>query len=213
MFIEFIYFNIESIIITENVIKVEQINRDSPIFLGIGLAEGTRLPNGEYTIAGYYHIDPGNKAINIGTCSYQHLPPSYLYQLNNYRDKIQGSKELKLYEIADDLCLESLNRYKTLLINKAQEKDLSLTKFQLANGIDLANQSPEAAFSVWGYLDRLKQSLNKGLDGVDAIIEARTWSYWDPNQNRWAAPGLGNTYLLIKRDQRRRTLKVNKAFD
>jgi hypothetical protein len=212
MYIDFNYYT-EPNSEVKQIVSTEAIDKKHPIFLGIGLAEGTRFIDGSFTPASYYHIDPGNKAINIGTCSYQHLSSNYLSQLVEYSNKVEGSKDLGLVAIADSLCLKTLNKYKSLLIIEAEEKGLFLDIYQLANGIDLANQSPQAALNNWGYIDRLKQKLDSGLKGKEAIIEARTWSYWSPNINKWDAPGLGNTYPLIRRDQKRRTLSVIRALE
>jgi hypothetical protein len=49
-------------------------------------------------------------------------------------------------------------------------------------------------------------------DPDEQILEARTWAYWDPHRHRWAAPGLGNTYDRIRRDQFRRQQAVERAI-
>lgn len=184
---------------------------DSPIAIAIGLAEGTRTLDGGKTAAYYWHSDPGNGADNYGTFSYQHLPPSASGA--SAATKRQVSTEKGLPEQADRLQLKRLEQFYRQLQQQASAKGLQLTELELLNGLDLANQSEAAALSPWGYVDRLVQMRALLPDQPDAQIqEARTWAYWSPDRHTWDAPGLGNTYASIQRDQSRRFAAVKQAW-
>ncbi|HZG37555.1 MAG TPA: hypothetical protein VEZ50_02640, partial [Nodosilinea sp.] len=88
----------------------------------------------------------------------------------------------------------------------------NLTLEETLNGLDLANQSPLAAIGRVGYIERLAEAKQNGLDGTEAILVARTRSYINPNTGRWNAPGLGNTEVSIRRDQQRRANAVASAI-
>ena len=75
---------------------------------------------------------------------------------------------------------------------RAASFNMTLGLEEELNGIDLANQAPEAALGEGGYIDRLVEAYDKGLRGADAILWARTWSYINPETGEWDAPGLGD---------------------
>jgi hypothetical protein len=129
---------------------------------------------------------------NLGSFSYQHGADSP--------------------EAADAKQLKRLQFQASELMESASEKGLSLTVEQILNGIDLANQSPAAALSRGGYIDRLAQAEEMGLQGTEAILWARTRSYLDPDSGRWNAPGLGNTVGSITHDQQRRMDAIASAL-
>ncbi len=150
----------------------------------IGYAEGTLDRNGQPTWAYKRHLDPGNKRWNIGLFSYQHPAASP--------------------EDADNKQLARLRQQQEQLQEQAKQRGLILSKEEWLNALDLANQSPGAALLPGGYLDRLSETRTRFMDQQEAIIWARTWAYWDPDLNRWDAPGLGNREELIWADQKRR---------
>ncbi|GAB4475394.1 MAG: hypothetical protein OHK0037_36640 [Elainellaceae cyanobacterium] len=165
---------------------------DSLVAIAVGSAEGTRTPRGDYTAAYQGHTDPGNGVWNLGTFSYQHGAASPAEADRKQFQRLQRQAQ-QLQQIAANLGLE-----------------LSLAE-QL-NGIDLANQSPRAALSRGGYLDRLLEARQQGLQGEEAILWARTRAFLDPDTQRWNAPGLGNTTEGITRDQARRMVAVQRAI-
>lgn len=158
----------------------------------VGSAEGTRTPDGGKTRAYQGHVDPGNGVWNLGTFSYQHGAQSP--------------------EEADQRQLRRLRNQALQLRQAAQAKGLELTLEEELNGIDLANQSPRAALSRGGYIDRLHQAREMGLQGTDAVLWARTRSYLDPDSGRWNAPGLGNNIYSITNDQERRLRAIARAI-
>jgi hypothetical protein len=185
---------IESVVVTEAIAIIQRHGKaEDALFEGgsnslvaraVGTAEGTRLPNGQTTWAYYGHIDPGNAAWNMGSFSYQH-----------------GANTP---EEADEKQLMRLQQQAEMLRQQAQTQGITLTLEAELNGIDLANQSPQAALNSGGYIDRLREAYNQGLQGSEAILWARVQSYRDPDTQQWNAPGLGNTFHSIQADQQRR---------
>jgi hypothetical protein len=170
-----------------------QNGSNSIVAKAVGSAEGTRTPDGGRTWAFQGHVDPGNGVWNLGTFSYQHGA--------NSPDE------------ADRKQLERLRGQAQTLRRAALERGITLTLEEELNGIDLANQSPRAALSRGGYMDRLKEAHDVGLRGSDAVLWARTRSFLDPDTNRWNAPGLGNTTQGVTSDQARRMQAIAKAIE
>jgi hypothetical protein len=96
---------------------------------------------------------------------------------------------------------------------QAQRHGLELSLEEQLNALDLANQSPRAALSQGGYIDRLKQAREMGLQASEAVLWARTRAFLDPNTQRWNAPGLGNTVERITADQQRRQRAIARAIE
>ena len=168
-------------------------NENSLVARSVGSAEGTRTPDGGRTRAYRGHTDPGNGVWNLGTFSYQHGADSP--------------------EEADRKQLQRLNRQAQTLRQHAANHGLTLTLEEELNGIDLANQSPRAALSRGGYIDRLRQARDMGLQGSDAVLWARTRAFLDPDTERWNAPGLGNNVHSITADQDRRRRAIARAME
>ncbi len=165
---------------------------DSLVAKAVGSAEGTRTPDGGKTWAYYGHTDPGNRAWNLGSFSYQHGAQSP--------------------EDADIKQLDRLRQQFEIIRQTAASNGLRLGLAEQLNGIDLANQAPLAAIDRGGYVDRLRQAYAQGLRGSEAVLQARTYSYLNPNTNQWDAPGLGNNFDSISRDQARRLNAVADAI-
>jgi len=158
----------------------------------VGSAEGTRTPEGHRTPAFYGHRDPGNGVWNLGSFSYQHGAASP--------------------EEADERQLKRLKQQAIALQQKAAQAGLDLTLAETLNGIDLANQAPQAALDRDGYIDWLLQARQLKLEGDAAILWARTRSFLDPDTQQWNAPGLGNTVQSITHDQERRMQAIARAL-
>ncbi len=192
-----------------------QQGSNSPLAIVIGNAEGTRRLDGSMNPAYYWHRDPGNGANNFGSFSFQHLShqetATVLEQANNDAIRLAAA-DRALPEVADRRQLVKLRRFHDLLQAQAKRNGIQLTNLELINGLDLTTQSELAGLDAWGYVDRLAQMKKTVTDPDEQIIRARTWSYWDPVKNRWAAPGLGNTEYYIRRDQARRFEAVKQAL-
>lgn len=165
---------------------------DSLVAVAVGNAEGTRTPAGDRTPAYYGHRDPGNGQWNQGSFSYQH--------------SAQSPSE------ADQRQLARLVVQTEDLRQQAQAKGLTLSLLEELNGIDLANQAPLAALDR-GYIDWLAVAKQQQLPLHEAIVWARTWSYWDPDREQWNAPGLGNQWDSIYGDQERRHWAIVRAME
>lgn len=222
-------------------------NAGSLLERGVGGPEGTRRPNGEFTQAYYGHQDPMcnynwsascSKGItNLGSFSYQQAAdkPRALtpLQADRIQTQILRLQALELFHQAKRQHLH-LNLFQLLsgidLANQSplaacvQQPDKAVV-YKLAAGID-PNGSNTAKVTAtfaknncsWGYIDRLAQAQRqKKLQGFDAVVYARQWSYFnvDPTSgrfNNWDAGGLGNNPVIIKADQLRRTLAVVSAM-
>jgi hypothetical protein len=157
---------------------------DSLVARAVGTAEGTRTPEGDRTTAYYGHVDPGNRRWNLGSFSYQH-----------------GARSPEQADVAQ---LNRLQAQFAIIQAKADAHGLALSLPEQLNAIDLANQAPLAALAPEGYVDQLQQAKAQGLQGDDAVLQARTEAFWDPDRQQWDAPGLGNQADSIRQDQARR---------
>ncbi|MBE9008763.1 hypothetical protein IQ250_00860 [Pseudanabaenaceae cyanobacterium LEGE 13415] len=165
---------------------------DSLVAKAVGSAEGTRTPDGGRTWAYYGHTDPGNGVWNMGSFSYQHGAGS-----PDEADRRQLTRLRGQYEV---------------IAQSARSVGLRLGLEEQLNGIDLANQAPLAALEQGGYIDRLREAYAQGLRGSEAVLQARTYSYINPRTNQWDAPGLGNNFDSISRDQARRQTAIYDAI-
>jgi hypothetical protein len=171
---------------------------DSLIARSIGVAEGTRNPNGTRTSNWYGHEDPGDRRWNLGTFSY-----------NPTRDGTTISDP----EVADRYYLEILRKQTQSLAAQAKQLGLSLTLEEWVNAIDLANQSPQASLG-WkdrlnpGFMVNLVHLKKKGLSGQAAILEARLEGFRNTQTGKYEAwTGLAG----LKQDQERRMLAVRES--
>ncbi|MEO1403413.1 MAG: hypothetical protein AAFV72_19490 [Cyanobacteria bacterium J06635_1] len=164
---------------------------DSLVAIAVGNAEGTRTPTGGYTAAYYGHVDPGNGVWNLGSFSYQHGAASP--------------------QAADVKQLRRLQAQATELRRQARVRQIKMSVEAEINGIDLANQAPLAALDR-GYIDWLHQAQQLPLNEADQIIWARTRAFIDPDTGQWNAPGLGNTFESVKRDQTRRYQAITRVL-
>lgn len=171
---------------------------DSLVAKAVGSAEGTRTPDGGKTWAYHGHVDPGNGAWNMGSFSYQHGATS-----PDDADRRQLIRLRSQYDIIQ-------KQYDS--VQQAASTGLRFGLEEQLNGIDLANQAPLAALDRGGYIDRLRQAYAQGLSGSEAVLHARTYAYINPHTNQWDAPGLGNTFDSINRDQARRQDAIYEAI-
>lgn len=165
---------------------------DSLVARVVGSAEGTRAVDGGRNPAYYGHTDPGNGVWNLGSFSYQHGAATP--------------------EAADERQLKRLRQQAQTLETRAQQFGLRLSLEEKLNGIDLANQAPQAALDRGGYIDWLAEARTLKLEGEEGIVWARTRSFLDPDTQQWNAPGLGNTVQGISQDQERRMQAIARAL-
>ncbi|MGM0457550.1 MAG: S-layer homology domain-containing protein [Cyanobacteriota bacterium] len=180
---------IHSALVNPALIQQLFADSNSPGTIAIGLAEGTRTIDGGKT-AGYWgHRDPGNGKHNMGTFSYQH-----------------GARTP---EEADWLQLQRIYGYSAALQEYAAANNMELSVLELVAGLDLANQAPLAAQH---YLANLQQLKARGFTGMDAILEARTYSYINPATGRLEASGFRNNWEWLRYDQARRIAAIRSTL-
>ena len=160
-------------------------NDQHELFVMIGVAEGTRTPNGGYTKAYYGHTDPGDGFSNRGTVS-------------------GGRESGASPEMVDQ-------RWMGTLTSVQQKMRPSLIVMGLMPGtqgynrvmfnlMDLTVQSPAAAQDFAGKLIEVREA---GWT-IEAIAKARADSFINPATGRLDAPGFGNNYQNLIKDQRSR---------
>jgi len=163
---------------------------DSPGVIAIGMAEGTRTVEGGKTSAYWGHTDPGNGKHNLGSFSYQHGAASP--------------------ERADALQLQRMYPYIAAMQSFARDRGMGLSALELVAGIDLATQAPLAAQH---YLANLQEAKAQGFTGMEAIFEARSYSYINPYNGQLEASGFDNDWGRLRFDQARRIAEIRYALD
>ena len=148
----------------------------------IGVAEGTRDSNCKPTRYYIGHTDPGNGADNLGRFSYQHGARS---------PEEADRKQLKRLRIAEI----ELQAAATAKFGRP------LSKIAIATGLDLWNQSPEAATDFVQHLPTANPTEKQ-------IVKARSQSYVDLETGQLDAPSLGNSHKQVEADQAWRTGEV-----
>jgi hypothetical protein len=158
-------------------------NDTHPLFVAIGIAEGTRTANGGYTKAYYGHRDPGNGVWNVGTVSGQ-----------------QGGSPRS----SDQRWMAKLTRQASsvapLLQRMGVRPGTQGWNRLMFNVLDLAVQAPAA---VPDFVRKLPAVLRQGAT-VEAIAKARADSFYNPRTGRLEAAGFGNSYSRLFADQRSR---------
>lgn len=173
--------------------KIFEGGSNSIVARTVGHAEGTVGADGSKTRAYFGHVDHGNGAWNVGSFS------------------LQGAG-IKSPEQADAYQLSRLKRQAKEIDRLAQAAGIKLSIEERINGVDLANQAPKAALDPGGYVARLKQARANGLTGSAAVLEARTYSYINPQTDQWEAPGLGNREDSVRHDQDRRRAAIARVL-
>lgn len=160
------------------------INSDMhPLFVAIGINEGTRTPNGGYTKAYYGHRDPGNGALNVGTVSGQ-----------------QGGSPQSSDQRWAGILTQTITSVTPILVRAGLPQNSVGFQRMLFNVADLKVQAPAA---VPDFIKRLPQIVRQGVT-IEAIAKARADSFINPATGQLEAGGFGNNYQTLLRDQRSR---------
>lgn len=154
-----------------------------PLFVAIGINEGTRTPNGGYTKAYYGHRDPGNGAWNLGTVSGQ-----------------QGGSPQTSDQRWAGILTQTTSSVVPILVRAGLPRNSAGFHRVLFNVLDLKVQAPAA---VPDFVKRLPQIIRQGVT-VEAIAKARADSFINPATGQLEAAGFGNNYQVLLRDQRSR---------
>jgi hypothetical protein len=160
--------------------------RSSWVYRTVGVAEGNLEPNGAINKLSYDGHRDLNGKWNKGAFS-------------NQIDRGATADQ------CDRLQLTRLEKNDQEISKLAKKYGLKLSTEERMNAIDLSNQSEEAVFSGWGYIERLSLAKSReGLVGNEAIAYARTWAFYNPSASAWQAAVFNNDPSRIEADQRRR---------
>ena len=167
------------------VIPMQMTTPKHPYFVSIGIAEGTRTPDGGYTKAWFGHTDPGDGNANRGTVSGGRGPTAGMTpeQVDNYY-----MKTLTTLSLAAAPVLQSYG----------MKPNAQVWHRALFNYLDLYVQSPVAARD---FLRKIPEALQAGSQ-IEAFAKIRADSYKDPTTGRLYTSF--NSYADLLRDQRSR---------
>lgn len=165
---------------------------DSAVAICVGTSEGTRTPEGEKTAAWWGHTDPGNKARNQGSFSYQGVAGS--------------PKEADLLQIEKLKCVLLPKYLET--IGKLADIDLVVHQQLWVIACDCFTQSEVGATGEKGFLELIAS--NPFASDI-ALIRAN--SYIDPATQKLDAPGFNNSFERLYEDQKRRVECLNSVLN
>jgi hypothetical protein len=168
----------------ELIMQAEQLfaTSDSLGAIAIGVAEGTRTPDGGRTSIWQQHTDPGNFAKNQGTFSWQ------LGAISVADAEHRGLERVRRETIP-------------YLLQEAEKLGVALNINLLVQGADLWNQSPQAGVAFVKNLQRCQQ---QEAQESAAVLCARMESYVNPSTGDVEAAGFANDPVLLQDDQYRR---------
>lgn len=155
---------------------------DSLGAIAIGVAEGTRTPDGGRTSIWQQHTDPGNFAENRGTFSWQLEATSVADAEQQGLDRVRR---------------EAIPR----LLQEAEKIGVPLNLKLLVQGADLWNQSPQAGAAFVKNLQRCQQW---AAQASAVVLCARVESYVSPSTGEVEAAGFANDPVALRDDQQRR---------
>ena len=163
---------------------------DSLGAIAIGVAEGTRTPDGGRTSIWQQHIDPGNYAKNQGTFSWQLGATS-----------VADAEQQGLNRMRQDAIPH--------LLQDAENMGVSLSIEVLVQGADLWNQSPQAGAD---FVENLKRCQQGGEQEFAAVLCARVQSYVNPSTGEVEAAGFANDPIVLRDDQQRRMQAIQSTL-
>lgn len=168
----------------------------------VGSAEGTRTPEGGKTSTYEGHTDPGNGVHNRGSFSYQF-----------------GNEENLSPEESSKRQWAKIVGHMKVVQEQAAQFGITLTPWEIANAIDVANQAPLCITEKGGYVERLIEARKKNLgDEYKTVLYARIWAFWDDSKGGFDAGGLRayddiSKEESVRRDQDRRMNMMKKALE
>lgn len=163
---------------------------DSLGSIAVGVAEGTRTPEGGRTEIWAHHSDPGNEAINQGT---------FAWQLGAASPEEADQKAIA----------RILNEAVPHLLQKADQSGMVLDLDQLMQGIDLWNQAPRAGAD---FVENLKRCQQLGQSQKATLLCARVQSFRNATTGDLEASGFENDLALLEQDQSRRITKIQQVL-
>lgn len=164
-------------------LRIDNVNH--PMFVAIGIAEGTRTPNGGFTRAYHGHRDPGDGHNNRGTVSGGRGSNASPAQVDRQWMAQLTSRSVAVAPILQRVGLQP----GTQGWNRV-----------MFNVLDLTVQAPLA---VQQFIAKLPAVVRAGAT-VEALAKARADSFFNPATGRLDARGFGNSYNALLSDQRSR---------
>jgi len=167
----------------------------------VGRAEGTKDLSCQKNSAWYGHTDPGDGLWNRGWCS---------FSLTRHGMKVGDTPEE-----ADKQCRILIAKRAKILQEQFDKLRIKTHPLATINALDLAIQSPQAAFGDEcnpGYARNLNDYIydNPKAPLLTQIIEARVKSYWSNCSGKYEV--WCKSYECIKADQERRVYAILSAY-
>ena len=160
-----------------------------PIFVAIGINEGTRTANGGYTKNWRGHRDVGDGGRNVGTISYDPAREGGNPVSPQQADKIYASRLSRAQVLA-----------KPWLIRSGLVSGTQGYNRMMFNLMDLQVQAPAAVPAFARKIEQMKAA----NFSIESIAKARADSFYNPATGRLEASGFGNNYQRLYRDQKQR---------
>jgi len=155
-----------------------------PIFVSIGVNEGTRTANGGYTKNWSGHTDPGDKNFNRGTVSGgrgNNLTPE---QVDDKWIKVLSEEQARRDRAVSRFVPRGTDMYNTIMFNI----------------LDLRVQAP---LTIDDFIKRIPTIIAEGAT-PEVIGRLRAESFINPRTGRLEASGFGNNMDRLRADQTRR---------
>ena len=169
-------------------VQPSRITPNHDFMIAIGISEGTRTASGGYTKNWGGHGDPGDKNRNVGTISFS--AARFGYSLT------PAQADLKYSQMLTNTVLKMT----PVLLRLGLKRNTQGFNRLMYNILDLEVQSPAAARDFIYKLGLVK----RGGVSIEAIAKQRAESFRNPQTGRLDAPGFGNNYTRLLKDQRAR---------
>ena len=152
---------------------------NDPIFLAIGINEGTRRADGGFNKAYYGHTDPGDQKWNRGTVSARAGTPEEADR--TWMKKLANTQRKYEPQLATFGLTQGSGEYNDILFNI----------------LDLTVQAPAA---VPDFVKQIPQLITQGIT-PQSIGRARANAFFNPRTGKLEASGFGNNFQRLLRDQ------------
>jgi len=152
---------------------------NDPIFLAIGINEGTRRADGGFNKAYYGHTDPGDQKWNRGTVSARAGTPEEADK--TWMNKLANTQRKYEPQLSTFGLTQGSGEYNDILFNI----------------LDLTVQAPAA---VPDFVKQIPQLITQGIT-PQSIGRARANAFFNPRTGKLEASGFGNSFQRLLRDQ------------
>jgi len=152
---------------------------NDPMFLAIGINEGTRRADGGFNEAYYGHTDPGDQKWNRGTVSARAGTPEQAD--NTWMNKLANTQRQYEPQLKTFGLTQGSGQYNDILFNI----------------LDLTVQAPAA---VPDFVKQIPQLITQGIT-PQSIGRARANAFFNPRTGKLEASGFGNNFQRLLQDQ------------